>query len=194
RPLYIADIQSPADIGRYKVTQESLDEFSSIAEQKYGVDPGQLFGAFDKKKTTDAIIARIDWQLNNKNLLTIRNNFVSDMDNQQEGDNSGINAFESYIDRKYINNSLMASLRTSLSSRLTNDFKVQHFYESSDVQHNVNGIGVDQSIPRVIVENVQSVDGDKEYFNSIQIGGQRFAPEWFLGNMIQAVNNLYFNT
>src|SRR5690606_35257863 len=77
RQLNIADIQSPADIGRYKVTQESLDEFSSIAEQKYGVDPGQLFGAFDKKKTTDAIFARIDWQLNNKNLLTIRNNFVS---------------------------------------------------------------------------------------------------------------------
>lgn len=194
RPLYIADIQSAADIGRYKVTQESLDEFSGIAETKYGVDPNRLFGAFDKKKTTDAIFARIDWQLNDKNLLTIRNNFVSDIDDQQEGDNSGINSFESYVNRKYINNSLMASLRTSLSSRLTNDFKVQHFYESSEVQHNVSGIGVDQSIPRVIVENVQSVDGENEYFNSIQIGGQRFAPEWFHGNMIQAVNNLYFNT
>lgn len=194
RPLYIADIQNAADIGRYKVTQETLDAFSQIAQNQYGADANRLFGAFDKKKKTDAAFARIDWQINDKNLLTIRNNFVYDQDNNQEGDNSGINAYESYMNRKYINNSLMASLRTSISPRLTNDFKVQHFYESSDVFHNVNGIGQDQSIPRAIVENVQSKDGEKEYFNSIQIGGQRFSPEWFHGNMIQAVNNLYFNT
>ncbi|VTP91918.1 TonB-dependent receptor [Sphingobacterium daejeonense] len=194
RPLYIADIQNAEDIARYKVTQETLDKFSAIAEQKYGTDPSQLFGAFDKKKITDAAFARIDWQLNDKNLLTIRNNFVYDKDNQQEGDNSNINAYESHMNRKYINNSLMASLRTSISPRLTNDFKVQHFYESSDALHNVKGIGQDQSIPRAIVEKVTSTDGTNNYSRSIQIGGQRFSPEWFHGNMFQAVNNLYFNT
>ncbi len=195
RPLYIADIQNAADIGRYRVTQESLDEYTRIAREKYGFNSGNLFGAFDKKKQTDAGFARIDWQINPTNLLTIRNNFIYDMDNQQEGDNSGINAFESHVNRRNINNSLMASLRTSINPRLTNELKVQHFYESTDVMHNVAGIDASaQSIPRAIVENVESIDGDKKYYNSIQMGGQRFAPEWFRGNVVQLVNNLYYNT
>ena len=194
RPLYIADIQNAADIGRYRVTQETLDSYSKVAHEKYGADPNRLFGAFDKTKITDAIFGRVDWQLDKKNLLTIRNNFISDMDNKQAGDNSGINALESYTSRKNINNSLMASLRTSISPRLTNDLKVQHFYESSVVFHNINGISQDQSIPRAIVERVHSKIEEKEYFNSIQLGGQRYSPEWFHGNMLQAVNNLYYNT
>ncbi|WP_336835331.1 TonB-dependent receptor [Sphingobacterium siyangense] len=194
RPLQIADIQTTEDIARYKVTQATLDEFTRIAVGKYGASADRLFGSFDKKKKTDATFARIDWQLNDKNLLTIRNNFVYDMDNQQEGDNTGINAFESYTNRRYINNSLMASLRTSINSKLTNDLKVQHFYERSEAQHNVAGFDQSHSIPRAIVESVQSVDGTNKYTNSIQLGGQRYAPEWFNGNMLQLVNNLYYNT
>src|SRR5690606_7995924 len=150
---------------------------------------------FDKKKQTDAAFARIDWQINPTNLLTIRNNFIYDMDDQQEGDNSGINAFESHVNRRNINNSLMASLRTSINPRLTNELKVQHFYEATNVMKNVEGINhSSHSIPRAIVENVESIDGDKKYYNSIQMGGQRFAPEWFKGNVVQLVNNLYYNT
>lgn len=194
RPLYIADIQNAADVGRYKVTQQTLDEFTRISKEKYGFKGDALFGAFDKKKATDAAFARFDWQINPKNLLTIRNNFIYDLDDQQEGDNTGINAFESFVNRKNVNNSLMASLRTSINPKLTNELKVQHFYESTDVMHNVDGIGANQSIPRAIVENVQSKDGESTYFNSIQMGGQRFAPEWFKGNVVQLVNNVYYNT
>jgi len=193
RPLYIADIQSDADIARYKVTQESLDKYSSIAREKYGVT-SDLFGAFDKPKRTDAAFARIDWQISPTNLLTIRNNFIYDMDKFAEGDNSGINGLESYMSRKLINNSLMASLRSVLSPKMTNELKVQHFYESNTAMHNIDGIGELQSIPRAIVENVESIDGDTKYYNSIQLGGQRFAPEWFKGNVVQLVNNLYYNT
>lgn len=194
RPLLIADIQSPEDIGRYRVTQPTLDEFTSIAREKYGFGGDALFGSFDKRKATDAGFARIDWQIHPKHLLTVRNNFIYDMDYQQEGDNTAINSFESYVNRKNINNSLMASLRSSFSSSLTNEFKVQHFYEKTDVQHNVSGIGALQSIPRAIVENIESTDGERELENSIQLGGQRFAPEWFRGNVFQVVNNLYYNT
>jgi len=193
RPLYIADIQAASDIGRYKVTQESLDEYSRIAREKYGVT-SELFGAFDKPKRTDAAFARIDWQISPTNLLTIRNNFIYDMDKYAEGDNSGINGLESYMSRKLINNSLMASLRSVLSPKMTNELKVQHFYESNTAMHNIEGIGELQSIPRAIVENVESVDGDTKYYNSIQLGGQRFSPEWFKGNVVQLVNNLYYNT
>lgn len=194
RPLYIADIQTPSDIARYKVTQGALDEYTRISREKYGVSGNPLFGSFDKKKRTDAAFARIDWQISPTSLLTVRNNFIYDLDNQAEGDNSGINAFESYMNRENINNSLMASLRSVLSPRLTNEFKVQHFYESNRAMQNNESVPADQSIPRVIVENVESIDGDNKYYNSIQLGGQRFSPEYFKGNVVQLVNNLYYNT
>jgi hypothetical protein len=194
RPLYIADIQNASDVGRYSVTQETLDNFTRITREKYGFKAGELFGAFDKKKTTDAGFVRLDWQINPKNLLTIRNNFIYDLDNQQEGDNTSISAFESYVNRKNVNNSLLASLRTSINPKLTNELKMQHFYEKTEVMHNVEGVGANQSIPRAIVENVQSTDGDRNYFTSIQMGGQRFGPEWFRGNVLQLVDNLYYNT
>ena len=192
RPLNIANIQSAADEAAYKVTQNSLDRFLEIGRAKYGLASTPQFGSFDKSKGTDAVFARVDWQLNSRNLLTIRNNFVSELDNQSEGDNSGINLYEVYVDRKKLDNSLMASLRSVISPKITNELKVQHFYEDVQVMPNSQLPG--ESIPRAIVENVESVSGTNTYFNSIQLGGQRFSPEWFKSNVVQLVNNVYYNT
>lgn len=192
RPLYIANVLSPADEAAYKVTNSTLERFSDIARSKYGLSTSPQYGAFDKTKGTDAIFARIDWQLNRKHLLTLRNNLVYEMDNLSEGDNSGINFLESYIDRKKFDNSLMLSLRSTLSNKLINELKVQHMYE--DVAVIPSKLLPSDGIPRAIVENVESVAGSSTYNNSIQIGGQRFSPEWFKGNVVQLVNNLYYNT
>ncbi|WP_316780487.1 TonB-dependent receptor [Pedobacter antarcticus] len=192
RPLNIANIQSSADEAANKVTQATLDKFLEIGRSKYGVSNNPQFGSFGKKKGTDALFARVDWQLDSRNLLTIRDNFVHEMDNQSEGDNSGINLYEVYINRKKTDNSLMASLRSVLSPKLTNELKVQHFFENVEVIPN-SELPL-ASIPRAIVENVESVAGENTYFNSIQLGGQRFAPEWFKSNVVQLVNNLYYNT
>lgn len=192
RPLYIANNLSPADVAANRVTTETLEEFSAIARSKYGMSDAPQYGAFDKKKGTDAVFARIDWQLNSKNLLTLRNNFVREDDKLSEGDNSGINFYESFINRKKFDNSIMASLRTILSPKITNEVKLQHFYE--DVAVIPSNELPAQGIPRAIVENVESVSGTSTYFNSIQIGGQRFSPEWFKGNVLQLVDNFYYNT
>ncbi|KAA5541671.1 TonB-dependent receptor [Adhaeribacter rhizoryzae] len=192
RPLFIANIQSAADEAANRVTQETLDNFLDIARDKYGVSNNPQFGAFGKTKGTDAVFARIDWQLNNKHLLTLRNNLVRENDLLSEGDNSGINALESYIDRKKLDNSLMLSLRSSLTPKITNEFKVQHFFQDEAVIPSPELPS--DGIPRAIVENVESVSGTNTYFNSIQIGGQRFSPEWFKGNVVQLVDNFYYNT
>lgn len=192
RPLYIANIQSTEDEAANRVTQATLDNFLGIARSNYGVANTPQFGAFDKGKGTDAFFARIDWQLNARNLLTIRDNFVTEIDNQSEGDNSGINLYEVYINRKKTDNSLMASLRSIISPKITNELKVQHFFENVEVLPNDELPA--QSIPRAIVDRVESTSGDKTYINSIQLGGQRYSPEWFKSNVLQLVNNLYYNT
>lgn len=192
RPLQIADIQSPADEKRLNVTQSSLDRYLSIARSKYGVANTPQFGSFDKKRNTDAAFARIDWQLNEKNLLTIRDNYVNDRAPLGRDDNSSINLYEVYADAKAWNNSLLATLRTVVSPRLTNELKVQHLYTFEESTPGAQLPG--QNIPRAIVEQVQSSIDGKNAFTTIQLGGQRYSPEHFYNNVLQLVNNVYYNT
>jgi hypothetical protein len=192
RPLQIADIKTPADETRLNVSQASLDQYLSIARSKYGVSDSPQFGSFDKKRGTDAVFARIDWQLNKNNLLTIRDNFVYDMNNLGLDDNSSINLFEVYGNVKSIDNSILATLRTSVNPRITNELKLQYLYT---LEESTPGSQLPaQNIPRAIVERVGSVVNDKNVFTTIQLGGQRYSPEHFYNNVIQLVDNLYYNT
>jgi hypothetical protein len=50
------------------------------------------------------------------------------------------------------------------------------------------------TIPRAIVERVPSLVDGRTVFTSIQLGGQRFAPEYFFSDVTQLTNNLYYNT
>lgn len=190
QPLYIADIQNPSDEIIQGISQDNLDRFLQIARDKYGVADSPQTGSFDKLRDTHTFFGRLDWQLNNRNLLTVRNNFTRDMNNQGVNDNSRINLYEVYGTHLSMANSLMASLRTSMEGGWTNEFKVQHLYTLDD------GRPSDQlpsaNIPRAIVENITSVIDGTTYRTTIQIGGQRYLPEVFESNVYQVVNNLYF--
>ena len=193
RPLYIANIQSSADEKRYNVTQATLDKYLTIARSKYGVASSPQFGQFDKKKNTHALFGRIDWQLNSRNLFTIRDNFIYDMDNQSDGDNTAINIYEVYSSRKSINNSLIASLRTSINSNVTNELKLQHYWEYNKLFANSQLPAA--NIPRAIVQNIQSVASDSSTVTTaIQLGGQRYGGDYFNNNLVQLIDNLYWNT
>ena len=192
RPLYIADIHSAADEKIYSVTQETLDKYLAIARSKYGVANSPQFGQFAKPKSTDALFARIDWQLDEKNLLTIRDNYIYDMDNQSDGDNTAINLYEVYSSRKSYNNSIMASLRTVLNHNATNELKLQHYFEWNKLIANPQ-LPAD-NIPRAIVQNIESVTSDSNsLFTSIQLGGQRYGGDFFRNNVLQLTDNLYYD-
>lgn len=193
RPLIIADIKSPIDENRFNVTQATLDQFASIARANYGVSDARQFGSFDKRRGSDAAFARIDWQLNGKNLLTIRDNFTSDRNKLGLQDNTAINIYESYGNDYNADNSLLASLRTSIGSRITNELKVQHLYT---YQKSSPGDQLpEKNIPRAIVENVTSTLSDgTTRSTSIQMGGHRFAQETFKNNVVQLIDNLYLTT
>ncbi|UOQ68579.1 TonB-dependent receptor [Hymenobacter volaticus] len=194
RPLQIADIQGPADEQRLNVTQSTLDRYLDIARTKYGVANSPQFGSFDKKENTDAIFARLDFQLNDKNLLTISNNYIYDKNNQNINDNTAINLYEVYGTSRNKSNSTLASLRSTLSPRLTNELKLQQLSASVE---SISGSQLPSgfaTIPRAIVDRIQSSVADRNVFTSIQLGGQRYAPEYFFSDVSQLTNNVYFNT
>lgn len=86
----------------------------------------------------------------------------------------------------------MATLRTSVNPRITNELKLQHLYT-----YQLSSPG-DQlpaaNIPRNLVENVPSIIAGANRATTLQMGGHRFAQEGFQNNVIQLVNNLYYNT
>lgn len=193
RPLIIADIQSPADENRFNITTSTLDRFVEIGRNEYGVSQDDQYGSFDKKRGSDAAFARLDWQINEKNLLTLRDNYTRDMNKLGLADNTAINILESYGDDYNVDNSLLASLRTSIKPRLTNELKVQYLYT---YQKSSPGNQLpDANIPRNIVEGVVSTlsDGTTRSTN-IQMGGHRFAQETFRNHVVQLIDNLYLST
>lgn len=190
RPFYIADIRTPMDEARLNITQPTLDRFLSISRSKYGVAESQQTGAFDRKRPTTTVFARVDWQMNEKNLLTLRNNYVRDMNNQGISDNSSINLYEVYGSHLSTDNSFMASLRTSVNPKVTNELKVQYLYTMDDGRPNSQLPS--SNIPRVIVQQVEStIDGKTVSPSSIQLGGQRYLPEVFKNHVVQLVDNVY---
>ena len=192
RSLAIANIQSAADEEFYKINQNSLDRYLEIARAKYGVSDAAQIGELPKKRTSDAVFLRLDYQINEKNLLTVRNNLTHDKNPLGLGDNTPINLLESYGNDKNFDNSFLATLRTAISPRITNELKVQHLYV---YQNSTQGDQIHAPyIPRAIVENISSEIGTKNLATAIQLGGHRFAQESFKNNVFQLTNNLYYDT
>ncbi|WP_316830706.1 TonB-dependent receptor [Pedobacter aquatilis] len=192
RPLIIADVNGPADEARFRITNSTLSQFLSIARAKYGVANTPQYGTFDKKRGSDAAFARIDWQINDRNLLTIRDNYTNDRNPLGLADNTAVNFYESYGNDKNVDNSLLATLRSTINSKVTNELKVQHLYT---FQASTQNDQLTYAIPRAIVGNVQSTLSDGSAANtSIQIGGHRFGQEGFTNNVFQLVDNFYYNT
>lgn len=193
RPLLIADIQNQDDEITYGISKSNLDEFLKIARDKYGVAASQQTGSFDKVRQTNSVFARIDWQFNAANMLTIRNNFNRDVNNQGINDNSKINLYEVYGTHLSQDNSLLASLRSIVAPNITNEAKFQYLYTLDDGKPSSQLPSA--NIPRGIVENISSTIGEKSYtLSSIQFGGQRYLPETFKNNVFQLVDNVYVAT
>lgn len=193
RPLQIGDIRSVEDEKLYGISKDVLDQFVQVGRDKYGVSNNPQTGSFDKRRNTTSLFARLDWQINSRNLLTIRNNYNRDMNNLGVNDNSTINLYEVYGSHLSTDNSLLASLRTVVGPNATNELKVQYLYTND---HGTPNDELPQSnIPRAIVQNVKSViDGEEYTIGSLQLGGQRYLPEQFKNHVVQAVNNFYLNT
>lgn len=192
RPLVIADINSSEDEARFNVTNTTLKDFLTVARNKYGVANTPQYGSFDKKRGTDAGFLRLDWQIDDKNLLTVRDNYTNDRNPLGLADNTAINFYESYGNDKNVDNSLLATLRSTVSSKVTNELKVQHLYT---FQASTQNDELSYAIPRAVVNNVPStLSNGSNVTTAIQIGGHRFGQEGFTNNVFQLVDNIYYNT
>jgi Carboxypeptidase regulatory-like domain len=190
QPLFIADIQNDADANALRISKGALDSVINIGRSKYGLGSGQQVGEFGLKTLANTFFARVDWQINSKNRLTIRNNYTDWVNPSSTNDNSPINLFEVYGDFKSSENSTLASLRTQIKPNLLNELKVQYQHATRNFVPNSQLPAA--NIPRAIVTVRSTLPNGTLGNTQVQLGGQRFTPEDNLENQLQLVNTTYF--
>ncbi|WP_026706923.1 TonB-dependent receptor [Flavobacterium frigidarium] len=191
-PVNIADIQSTDDENRLGITQANLDRFVNIGRNLYGLSDKQQTGQFNRKTEANNLFVRLDWQINDKHKLTVRN-LYNKWDNPfSVGDNSNINMAETYSNFSSFENSTMLSLRSMFSDAITNEFKIQ--YQHAERAYTPNTQLPQSNIPRAIVQITSDLPNGNKNTKSVQLGGQRYTPETNVENQVQFINTTFINT
>nr|WP_233173922.1 carboxypeptidase regulatory-like domain-containing protein [Pedobacter sp. ASV19] len=190
-PFFIADIRSDQDQINLGISKGALDSVLSIGRAKYGLGSGKQVGEFKRQTLANTFFARLDWQINDKHRLTLRNNY-SDWNNPNSSDdNSNINLFEVWGNFKSRENSTLLSLRSQLKPNFLNELKIQ--FQTAKRNYVPNNELPAENIPRAIVTVKSTLPNGTIGNKTVQLGGQRFFPENNLENQLQLVNTSYYN-
>lgn len=187
--FFIADIQSDADAIAQRISKGALDTLLNIARTKYGLSNSKQVGEFGRKTTANTFLLRLDWQMNEKNRLTFRNNYSNWNNPTSVNDNSSINLYEVWGDFKSEENSALLSLRTQVNTNLLNELKVQ--YQTATRNFVPNSELPASNIPRAIVTVRSILPNGTQGNTTVQLGGQHFNPEDNLENQWQLINTSY---
>ena len=190
-PLSIADIQSDDDANRLGITQANLDRFLQIGRDSYGLGNQQQIGQFDRETHANNLFVRLDWQINNKHTLTLRNLFNKWENPMSVSDNSNIEIAETYSDFESQENSTFLSLRSVFSPKVTNELKFQ--YQHAERAYTPSSQLPSSNIPRAIVQVASELPNGSNRTQSVQLGGQRYTPETNVENQFQISNITYVN-
>ncbi|MEA5405001.1 carboxypeptidase-like regulatory domain-containing protein [Arcicella sp. DC2W] len=192
-PFQIAPVNNALQEQNFGITKANLDQLIAVAREKYGMKNTQQYGDFSRETVANAIFARLDWQINEKNKLTFRNNLTTWNSPMSTSDNSNINLLESWIGFKSTENSSLLSLRSDLAPDLTNELKFQ--FQTVSRNYIVSSDLPAENIPRAII-TVRSVIPTESNPNAtqtrtVQFGGQRFGTEYAKDKTIQLANTTY---
>lgn len=123
-PINATNLTDPDEVAK-------LNEFFDILQTTYGIqNPASSFSDFSTTNDVITLFGRIDWTLNDKHRLTIRDNF-SNHNNANETFSGvirgGLSRAEAFKDKA---NSIQAELTSALSPSVFNTFRMQ--YSSED--------------------------------------------------------------
>jgi hypothetical protein len=114
---------------------DTLAALATFLKDTYGYDPGAYSG-YSFKTNSDKITAKIDWNINDRNTLTLKYNYLKSMTDQfaspsrpagSTGGQPGFNSMPFYGSGYVINNNFnifIAELNTRFSNTASNKFQV----------------------------------------------------------------------
>ncbi|WP_121357626.1 TonB-dependent receptor [Flavisolibacter nicotianae] len=165
------------------ITEANLQRIVDIMQKQFGFPVMQQYGAVDIVQKTQNAFAKIDWNINRKNLLTFKYNYLHFVDpNKLKG--SGL--LSTQYTGVEVDHSAMASLRSELSARTTNELKVQF----STYRKFLTFLG--NRVPEGFVTVTSTFADSSKGTKTVAFGNQNWVPERDASNVIQLVDYLRY--
>ncbi|MEM9078088.1 MAG: carboxypeptidase regulatory-like domain-containing protein [Bacteroidota bacterium] len=114
----------PFDISTYRgsATEADINGLSNFLTSNFGYDPG-TFGNSIESLTSDKLIAKLDWNINEKNKLSLRHSYVKAVQFDAAGSNTGqIQFLNRSLEFESITNSTALELNSQIGSNMSNNF------------------------------------------------------------------------
>ncbi|MBS1665524.1 MAG: TonB-dependent receptor [Bacteroidetes bacterium] len=166
------------------ITQANMDRLVNIIQGKdFGFPASKQYGTISIVQKTQNAFAKFDWQINKKNLLTLKYNYLHFVDpNKLKG--GGL--LTTQYTGVEIDNAVMLGLRTEFNSRVVNDLKV-NFSTYRKFLHFVNN-----HVPEGFVDVTSTFQDGTTGKITVAFGDQNWVPERDASDVIQIVDNLRY--
>ena len=105
------------------ITEANLKSIVNIMEKQFGFPAMQQYGAINIVQKTQNAFAKFDWNINRQNRLTLKYNYLHFIDPNKLKGSGLLSTQYTGVEQDH---SIMASLRTELNSRTTNELNVQY--------------------------------------------------------------------
>ena len=168
-----------------KVPKAAIDSVVNILEGQYGFPKIPQYGTIGITQKTQNAFVKFDWNINKKNLLTLKYNFLR-FEDPNKLKSQGLLSTQ-YIGVEY-QNGVMAGLRTEFTPRLVNELKV-NFSTYRKFLHFVGN-----HVPEGFVTiTTPFVDGSANTNNfQLAFGDQNWVPERDASDVVQIIDYLRY--
>lgn len=164
------DTPSPFDISTYRGDSSEADvtNLASVLQNTYGYNAGS-FGSSTSSLVSDKLIAKIDWNINENNVLSLKHSYVKALQIDAGSSNTGnVNFFNSGLSFESITNSTALELNTRFGNKFANNLVIAY----TSVDDNRDPIGAD--FPRVnIRDGAGNINFGSEAFSTANLLEQR---------------------
>lgn len=184
-PYQSLDVSSPDKENLLAVNKDSVARFIDILRRSYGLPSGDQVGLFKRSSVLNTAFARVDWNVNDRHRVTVRNQY-SDWLNPNSLSDRATSLAESWGTAFSRENQTMVSLKSALGNDVSNDLRLAYTYRSIQNRETTR-------IPRgwvSVASTLTNPDGSTRTGPNVtlQFGGMRTTPEWQEDHGIQLVN------
>lgn len=165
------------------ITKDNLDKVVNQLETNFGVPKVTQYGTMNIKRTTDNLFGRFDFNLSEKNHLTVRYNYhvYSQPDKMPGG-----GLFSTQYKGRQRDANVLVNLTTRFNYNLKNDLKVSY----SDFKR--TGSNVYPRVPVGVVKVMSALPNGSSKEVNVVFGNQYWAPENISSNDFQLIDNLTY--
>ncbi|TWF35724.1 carboxypeptidase family protein [Chitinophaga polysaccharea] len=165
------------------ITKANLDRIVSIMEKKFGFPVGPEYGAINITQSTKNAFAKIDWNINRRNLLTLKYNYLHFTDPNKLKSNGLLSTEYTGVEEDH---GVMLGLRTEFSEKSYNELKVNYSTYRKFLHFLYN------RVPEGFVNVTSTFSDGTTGTTTVAFGNQNWVPETDASNVVQLLDYFHY--